>query len=94
MAEDSLSCHRVYRPASVLGSLGGWGGLAATHRQHFIHLAESKKKSAFQFYGLIPFGIISVTPGMSTAQGMEKGKYAGCFLRRLCTCERLKTPTH
>lgn len=34
------------------------------------------EESASQFYDLIPLGEISVTPGMSNAQGMENRKYA------------------
>lgn len=34
------------------------------------------EESTLQFYDLFPLGKISVTPGMSTAQGMENRKYA------------------
>lgn len=32
------------------------------------------EESALQFYDLIPLGKVSVAPGMSNAQGMEKQK--------------------
>lgn len=85
----------VFSQFLILTVLWDLGGARSNTQTAFYPFSGKREKNAFQFYDLIPFGNISVTPGMSDAQGMQSRKYAGCFLclsPSVCerTCERSK----
>lgn len=85
----------VFSQFLILTVFWDLGGARSNTQTAFYPFSGKREKNAFQFYDLIPFGNISVTPGMSDAQGMQSRKYAGCFLclsPSVCerTCERSK----